>query len=119
MKTSEELEANLLWCWCQALQKAQAYHSLLGSWFVFYVIRCYNRFGCEQSSSFCSPDHPLPKSPRSEEKRQKLNAGYSCKRCRYDLKQQQQQQKNVHKRAQTSISNFVVKIRRNNQAIEL
>lgn len=92
MKTSEELEANLLWCWCQALQKAQAYHSLLGSWFVFYVIRCYNRFGCEQSSSFCSPDHPLPKSPRSEEKRQKLNAGYSCKRCRYDLKQQQQQQ---------------------------
>ena len=65
---------------------------------------------------FVAPDHPLPKSPRSEEKRQKLNTGYSCKRCRYDLKQQQ---KNVHKRAQTSISNFVVKIRRNNQAIEL
>ena len=73
-----------------------------------------------KASLFVAPDHPLPKSPRSEEKRQKLNAGYSCKRCRYDLKQQQQQQKkNVHKRAQTSISNFVVKIRRNNQAIEL
>ena len=70
---------------------------------------------------FVAPDHPLPKSPRSEKRRQKLNAGYSCKRCRYDLKQQQQQQqqKNVQERAQTSISNFVVKIRRNNQAIEL
>lgn len=64
---------------------------------------------------FVAPDHPLPKSPRSEKRRQKLNAGYSCKRCRYDLKQQ----KNVQKRAQTSISHFVVKIRRNNQAIEL
>ena len=41
---------------------------------------------------FVAPDHPLPKSPRSEKRRQKLNAGYSCKRCRYDLKQQQQQQ---------------------------
>ena len=45
-----------------------------------------------KASLFVAPDHPLPKSPRSEEKRQKLNAGYSCKRCRYDLKQQQQQQ---------------------------
>lgn len=68
---------------------------------------------------FVAPDHPLLKSPRSEKRRQKLNAGYSCKRCRYDLKQQQQHQQNVQKRAQTSISHFVVKIRRNNQAIEL
>ena len=44
--------SKLIYCgWCQALQKAQAYHSLL----VFYVMRYYNRFGCEQSSSFCSP----------------------------------------------------------------
>ena len=41
---------------------------------------------------FVAPDHPLPKSPRSEKRRQKLNVGYSCKRCRYNLKQQQQQQ---------------------------
>ena len=48
--------SKLIYCgWCQALQKAQAYHSQ----FVFYVIRCYNRFGCEQSSSFCSP-RPSP-----------------------------------------------------------
>lgn len=62
---------------------------------------------------FVAHDHPLANSPRSEKRRQKLDASYSCKRGHYDLK------KKVQKRAQTSISNFVVKIRRNNQAIEL
>ena len=46
---------------------------------------------------FVAPDHPLPKSPRSEKRRQKLNAGYSSKRCRYNLKQQQQQQQQQKK----------------------
>ena len=35
---------------------------------------------------FVANDHPFPKSPCSEKRRQKLNVGYSCKRCRYDLK---------------------------------
>lgn len=64
---------------------------------------------------FVAHDHSLPKSPRSEKRRQKLNAGYSCKRCRYDLKKK----KTRSETRANIISNFVVKIRRNNQAIEL
>ena len=54
-----------------------------------------------KAALFVANDHSLPKSPRGEKRRQKLNAGYSCKRCRYDLikKTKQQQKKRSETRA--------------------
>ena len=64
--------------------------TILSLFFMLYAV--ITALVVNKAPLFVAPDHPLPKSPRSEKRRQKLNAGYSCKRCRYDLKQQQQQQ---------------------------